>query len=150
MSRERKPEMAKTIDQRIQEHPIMNNPTMENRIPGEATRDTLSQARRDVTEKATEAKENVQHKAAELKNAVMDSATEVWDSVKDAGAGVKEGAADDLGRVREFAAECAEDGRAKIRELSDVAEQRIRKEPLTSICIAAGVGFLIGALWRRI
>jgi ElaB/YqjD/DUF883 family membrane-anchored ribosome-binding protein len=42
-----------------------------------------------------------------------------------------------------------EQGRDRAIELEHSLENRIREKPISSLAIAAGLGFLIGMLWMR-
>jgi len=119
------------------------------RTDAASTPEKWADARRDIQEKVTEAKDAVQDKSGELKSAVTDGAAKVWGSVKDAGADMKQGAMDDLANARDVAVDYMEQGGEKVREFGAAAEQRIQQQPLGSLAIAAGFGFLIGALWCR-
>jgi ElaB/YqjD/DUF883 family membrane-anchored ribosome-binding protein len=85
----------------------------------------------------------------ELKDAITGGAEEVWSSVRDAGYDVRERAAMEFAAARDRAGEYVDEGRAKLQGLGHSAENYIRHQPLTSLMIAVGAGFLLGALWTR-
>lgn len=51
--------------------------------------------------------------------------------------------------LREKASEYYQEGRQRVQQVGEDLGQRIRQHPLEAILIAAGVGFLLGAIWRR-
>jgi len=54
------------------------------------------------------------------------------------------------GAIRDEAKESFEKGRETVRHWEESLEREIQDRPLRSILIAVGVGWLIGALWRRL
>jgi ElaB/YqjD/DUF883 family membrane-anchored ribosome-binding protein len=50
---------------------------------------------------------------------------------------------------REKAQEYYEQGRQKAMEMEQNLEEYVREQPLKSVMIAAGIGLLLGILWRR-
>jgi len=115
----------------------------------EETRNQLSEAGREIRDRACEARHAVEEKAAELKQALTEGTAEVWKSVRDAGHDVKDRAAVEFSAAREAAGDYMEGGRARLEDLGAAAERRIREQPLTSVLIAVGAGFLLGAIWLR-
>jgi ElaB/YqjD/DUF883 family membrane-anchored ribosome-binding protein len=67
------------------------------------------------------------------------------------------GSADDLHgelhgmgqHIHEQLDEWGDAARQQAQELQHTLESRIREKPLSAVLIAAGVGLLIGILWRR-
>jgi len=127
----------------------MTTSAMNKATPMEGTREQLSEAGREIRDRACDASHSVQEKAAELKEAVTEGTAEVWSSVCHAGDDVKQRAVEDFAAARDMAGEYFEEGRTRLQELASVAERRIRNQPLASILVAAGAGFLVGALWSR-
>jgi ElaB/YqjD/DUF883 family membrane-anchored ribosome-binding protein len=62
---------------------------------------------------------------------------------------LKEAAADVAHTVRDRAGDYIEAGRAKARDWEEGVEGYVQEKPLQSLMIAAGIGLLIGLLWRR-
>jgi ElaB/YqjD/DUF883 family membrane-anchored ribosome-binding protein len=62
---------------------------------------------------------------------------------------VRERASDVAHNVRERASEYIEAGREKARDWEEGIEGFVQEKPLQSLLIAAGVGLLVGLLWRR-
>ena len=127
----------------------MSTAALNKSKPLEGTREQLAEAGREIQDRACEASQSVQEKAVELKQAVTEGSAEVWSSVCDAGHDVQQRAAADFAAARDMAGEYIEEGRVRLEEFGSAAESRIRNQPLKSILIAAGAGFLLGALWSR-
>ena len=47
------------------------------------------------------------------------------------------------------AAACAREGQDKVQQVERNLAQYVREQPLKSILIAAGVGLVLGRVWRR-
>jgi len=62
---------------------------------------------------------------------------------------LKDSAAEYYEQGREKAQEYYEQGRQKAMELEQNLENYVREQPLKAVMIAAGVGLLLGILWRR-
>ena len=62
---------------------------------------------------------------------------------------IKESAGEYYQQGREKAQEYYEQGRQKAIELEENLENYVREQPLKAVMIAAGVGLLLGILWRR-
>jgi ElaB/YqjD/DUF883 family membrane-anchored ribosome-binding protein len=63
---------------------------------------------------------------------------------------VKRLASESVGAVRDTANDFLDQGKAKVHEIGDTLETRVREEPMKSVLIAAGLGFVIGLFfWRR-
>jgi ElaB/YqjD/DUF883 family membrane-anchored ribosome-binding protein len=76
-------------------------------------------------------------------------AGEMLENFREAGQSVKQRAQEGMESLRESAADYVEQGRAKAQDLGESLERQIRTQPLTSVLVAVGVGFLIGAIWSR-
>ncbi len=63
---------------------------------------------------------------------------------------VSDQAREKLDHLRESAGEYYETGRDKAREWEGELEEYVRDQPLKSLLIAAGVGMLLGVVWRRL
>ncbi|KTD26844.1 DUF883 family protein [Legionella israelensis] len=77
-------------------------------------------------------------------------------STAEARADVKQAASDLMNESKKFAHELYEDGIDKVHEAQDAAKEysdvllnKVRKNPLASVLIAAGVGFLVSAILRK-
>ena len=52
-------------------------------------------------------------------------------------------------QVRDQATEYYEQGRQRAMEMEQTLEQYVHDKPIQSLMIAAGVGMLLGMLWKR-
>ena len=80
----------------------------------------------------------VKDKAAEAGQAIRDKATEVRDAAQE-----------QFQNLRETATEYYDQGREKAMEWEQGIEDYVREQPIKSLLIAAGVGMLLGIVWRR-
>lgn len=76
-------------------------------------------------------------------------AREVTEDLQTMGETVRDAVREKLAEVGENASECCEQGRDKVRGVACACEQFVRERPLTSILMAAGIGWLLGRLWKR-
>jgi ElaB/YqjD/DUF883 family membrane-anchored ribosome-binding protein len=67
---------------------------------------------------------------------------EAWESLRDT-------AQQDLEKVGKRGSECRETGRDTVHGVACACEQMISKRPLRSVLVAAGIGWLLGRLWKR-
>jgi ElaB/YqjD/DUF883 family membrane-anchored ribosome-binding protein len=65
------------------------------------------------------------------------------------GGQVKDAAKEQYERLRDQASEYYEHGRQQAREWQHNLENYVQEQPVKSLLIAAGVGVLLGMLWRR-
>ena len=91
-----------------------------------------------LSKKAAEARESLQ----EVGQAAREAAQEKMQQVRDV-------AQERVGELRDRAGEYYEMGRDRAYDLEQSLEQRIRERPLNSVLMAAGIGILLGILWRR-
>jgi ElaB/YqjD/DUF883 family membrane-anchored ribosome-binding protein len=75
-------------------------------------------------------------------------AEEVTEDLKRMGWTVRDAAQDKLGQAGERAAEYCEQGRDKAHGAACACEQFLRERPLTSVLLAAGIGWLLGRFWK--
>lgn len=76
-------------------------------------------------------------------------ASDLGHDVKDLGGIGGKIASDTAHMAGERLSEYYKEGVKKAKGLEDDLETEIKKNPIRSIMIAAGVGLLLGALWRR-
>lgn len=76
-------------------------------------------------------------------------ASELGRDVKDLGMIGGELAADTAHMAEERISEYYKAGMKKAKGLEENIETEIRKNPMRSLLVAAGVGLLLGAVWRR-
>ncbi|HEX2473246.1 MAG TPA: hypothetical protein VHK01_00785 [Lacipirellulaceae bacterium] len=80
---------------------------------------------------------------------VTEQMSTVAKDLQEMGASARRMAGDSVEALRDSAGEYLEEGRARVRELSDTVQTRIQEQPMTSILVATAVGFLLGVLWVR-
>ena len=78
-----------------------------------------------------------------------DQAMEVKQDLQEMGQTVRDAAQEKLGQVGERASEYYEQGRDNVHGIACACEQFVRQRPLRAVLIAAGVGWLLGVLWKR-
>ncbi len=76
-------------------------------------------------------------------------AMEVKEDLQEMGETVKHAAREKLSQVGETASEYYEQGRDKAQGVACACEQFIRERPLRSVLMAAGIGWLLGRVWKR-
>src|SRR5579863_1579159 len=74
---------------------------------------------------------------------------QVGQNLRDLGGQVREQAREKYQHLSDQAQEYYEQGREKAREWEQGLESYIQEKPLQSVLIAAGVGVLLGLLWKR-
>jgi ElaB/YqjD/DUF883 family membrane-anchored ribosome-binding protein len=98
-----------------------------------------------VGEKMETAGEKVREGATHF----TEKAGEAVQHIQEAGAEARRAAQQQFGQVRDTAAEYLEQGRAQMQQMGQTFEHRIHEQPFRSVLMAAGLGFLVGMLWKR-
>ncbi len=80
---------------------------------------------------------------------IRETAQQVGQNLRDMGSQVREAAQQGYEQVRQQASEYYEQGRERAREIQQSLEQYVQEKPIQSLLIAAGVGMLLGILWKR-
>jgi ElaB/YqjD/DUF883 family membrane-anchored ribosome-binding protein len=80
---------------------------------------------------------------------LKDKASEVASSVRDVTSQVRDAATEKYENLRDSATEYYQAGRDKAVEWQNQLEDYVREQPLKSVLIAAGVGVLLGIIWKR-
>src|SRR4051812_19421744 len=80
---------------------------------------------------------------------LKDSAGQVSQSLRDMGGQVRDQAGEKYNQLREQAADYYQQGRQRAEEWEQGLEQYVQEKPIQSLLIAAGVGMLLGILWKR-
>jgi ElaB/YqjD/DUF883 family membrane-anchored ribosome-binding protein len=75
-------------------------------------------------------------------------AKELTEDLQAMGETVRDAAQEKLGQAGERASEYGEQGRDKVHGAACACEQFVRQRPLTSVLLAAGVGWLFGRFWK--
>jgi len=80
---------------------------------------------------------------------LRDTAAEVKDNLRDIGTQVRDQATQQYEQMRDQASEYYEEGRRRAMEMEQSLEQYVQEKPIQSLLIAAGVGMLLGMIWKR-
>jgi len=80
---------------------------------------------------------------------IKDSAGQVTQSLRDMGSQVRDQASEKYNQLRDQAADYYQQGRQRAEEWEQGLEQYVQEKPIQSLLIAAGVGMLLGILWKR-
>ncbi len=80
---------------------------------------------------------------------VADRASTIAKDFHEVGGAAKRIATDSVDALRETAHRYLDEGRSRARHVGDDIQSRVQKQPVKSLLIAAGFGFLLGALWMR-
>ena len=78
-----------------------------------------------------------------------EAATQVGQNLRDLGGQVRDMATERYSQLKDQASEYYETGRERAREWEEGLEQYVQEKPLQAVLIAAGVGVLLGLLWKR-
>jgi ElaB/YqjD/DUF883 family membrane-anchored ribosome-binding protein len=76
-------------------------------------------------------------------------AREVTEDVQKMGGILRNAAQEKLEQAGETAADYFKQGQEKVQGVACACEEYLREKPLTSILIAAGIGWLLGRYWKR-
>jgi ElaB/YqjD/DUF883 family membrane-anchored ribosome-binding protein len=76
-------------------------------------------------------------------------AKQVTEDLQKMGGTIRDAAEEKLGQAGERASEYCEQGRDKVHSVACACEQFLREQPLRSILIAGGIGWLLGRFWSR-
>jgi ElaB/YqjD/DUF883 family membrane-anchored ribosome-binding protein len=95
----------------------------------------------------------VQDQAADLgndvANKVRDKAAEVTQNLRDIGNQVSETAQQKYGEAKDRATDYYNKSRETAQEWEQSLESYVQEKPLQAVLIAAGVGLILGLIWRR-
>lgn len=80
---------------------------------------------------------------------LKDKASEVASNVRDMSSQVRDAATEQYEHLRDSASEYYQAGRDKAVEWQNQLEDYVREQPLKSVLMAAGVGILLGIIWKR-
>ena len=76
-------------------------------------------------------------------------AAEVGQNLRDLGAQARDVATEKYSQLREQAGDYYDTGRQRAQEWEQSLESYVHEKPIQSILIAAGVGVILGMLWKR-
>ncbi len=80
---------------------------------------------------------------------MRETAQQVQDNLRNLGSQVRDTATDQYGQMRDQATQYYEQGRQRATEMEQSLEQYVHEKPIQSLLIAAGVGLVLGVLWKR-
>lgn len=80
---------------------------------------------------------------------MTEQAQQMGQHLRDLGGQVRDQAREKYSQISDQAREYYEQGREKAQEWEQGIESYIQEKPLQSVLIAAGVGVLLGLLWKR-
>lgn len=80
---------------------------------------------------------------------LTDKAAEVGQNLRDLGGQVRDQAREKYEQFSEQARNYYEQGRESAQQWEQSLESYVQEKPLQSLLIAAGVGMLLGILWKR-
>jgi ElaB/YqjD/DUF883 family membrane-anchored ribosome-binding protein len=89
------------------------------------------------------------HSHGSATDGLKDKAADVVEDVRAMGGQVGKAAREQYEDLRDKAADYVEQGREKVEEWEEGLESYIKEKPMQALLIAAGVGVLLGLLWRR-
>jgi ElaB/YqjD/DUF883 family membrane-anchored ribosome-binding protein len=88
---------------------------------------------------------NTTHNKRGSSNAVAS----ISDNIDEVRTATRKMANDSVEALRDTANQYLDEGKMRVRELSDTVQHRVQDQPITSILVASAVGFLLGVLWVR-
>jgi len=94
-------------------------------------------------------REQIREQGAQVQERAQEMGAQVRDWAQEKGSQIKEGTQEAIQQVGTSASQLAALSRDTMNELEEGLEDRIRNKPLQSVLIAAGVGMLLGLLWKR-
>ena len=80
---------------------------------------------------------------------LKESAAQVGENIRNIGSQVRDQATQQYDQLREQAGEYYEQGRQRAMEMEQNLEQYVQEKPIQALLMAAGVGLLLGILWKR-
>ena len=80
---------------------------------------------------------------------LRDSAAQVQENLRNLGGQVRTAATEQYDQLRQQATDYYEQGRARAQEFEHTLEQYVQEKPIQSLLMAAGIGMLLGVLWKR-
>jgi|SRR3954465_12445399 len=80
---------------------------------------------------------------------VGQAARQVGENLRDLGSQVRQTATEQYDQLRDQASEYYEQGRQRALEMEQSLEQYVQEKPIQALLIAAGVGMVLGWLWKR-
>jgi len=103
----------------------------------------------DVSERSGTTMDSVRDAAASAADSAREQAGRIREKAANAYHQARDVASEQLGRAGERAREAYEHSRDTVSAWGDDVRDYIQQEPMKALLVAAGVGLLLGALWRR-
>jgi ElaB/YqjD/DUF883 family membrane-anchored ribosome-binding protein len=94
-------------------------------------------------------REQIRERGAQVQERAQEMGAQARDWAQEKGSQIKEGAQEAMQQVSTSASQLANKGRETMDQFSEGLEDRIRSKPLQSVLIAAGVGMLLGLIWKK-
>jgi ElaB/YqjD/DUF883 family membrane-anchored ribosome-binding protein len=113
----------------------MSNMSNIARDAAKETSKAASAGAKDIQEDLEALRDDVTRLTQQLAGVLAAKGNKAWSSAKDNVEGVISNAQDAVGEVGD--------------SVVDAIDESLKKRPYTTLAIAAGIGFLFGALWRR-
>jgi ElaB/YqjD/DUF883 family membrane-anchored ribosome-binding protein len=110
---------------------------------------TVSSKVRKAVDEATETNPDLQAQITALKDDIANIAATLARIGKSSAEDAKRSAAESYESARVRGEETFDDLRLQARELEEQLTETVRENPLTTIAVAAGVGFLLALIARR-
>lgn len=80
---------------------------------------------------------------------MKDQASQVAGQVRDMAGNVRDAAQEQYEHLRETAEQYYDQGRQKAQEWQQGLEEYVHEQPMKALLIAAGVGVLLGIIWKK-
>src|SRR2546423_13086714 len=80
---------------------------------------------------------------------LREAASQVGQNLRDLGGQVRDTATQQYEQLRQQAGDYYEQGRQRAMEIEQSLEQYVQEKPIQALLIAAGIGMLLGILWKR-
>ena len=80
---------------------------------------------------------------------LREAASQVGQNLRDLGGQVRDTATQQYEQLRQQAGDYYEQGRQRAMEMEQSLEQYVQEKPIQALLIAAGVGMLLGMIWKR-
>ena len=114
---------------------------------------TSHEDRSGVTQTIRQGASDLRHQAESIGHNVREAGkekiAEVRQSIQETGSHLQEAAGETAEQLRATAHEYYQAGREQMCQIENSLESRIREKPVTALCIAAGLGLLVGMVWSR-
>lgn len=80
---------------------------------------------------------------------ISQSAAQVGENLRNLGSQVRDQATQQYDQLRSQATDYYDQGRQRAMEMEQNLEQYVQEKPIQALLMAAGVGMLLGILWKR-